>query len=167
MLEISLASLALLALLALGGLGFVYRRWQRAETALREARWRLQEETTEALRFRADLEALAQGGTEALLLLDQERRIRWANRPAMERLGARPGRTLLEATQSPELGALIPPPAPSEGEGDQHPGAALAGALVAGDSLGMAGWLWAGPAGYHPAARGRAGASGAHRQRGP
>jgi DNA-binding response OmpR family regulator len=110
-------SLALLALLALGGLGFVYRRWQRAEAALRETRWRLREETAEALRFRADLETLAQGGTEALLLLDQERRIRWANRPAMERLGARPGRTLLEATRSPELDALIPPPAPPEGEG--------------------------------------------------
>ncbi|MBO9362138.1 MAG: HAMP domain-containing histidine kinase [Thermoflexus sp.] len=108
--------LAFLTLLTLGGLGFVYRRWQQTEEALREARWRLLEKTAEALRFRANLEALAQGGTEAVLLLDQERRIRWANRPAVERLGARPGRTPLETTQSPELDALIPSPASPEGE---------------------------------------------------
>jgi len=92
---------------ALAGLVFLHRERRRAEAAAREADRARREVAAERERLAAYLEGLRPGGAEALLLLDRDRRVLWANGPAMEGFNARPGRALLEAIPSPELAALL------------------------------------------------------------
>ncbi|GBD09282.1 Alkaline phosphatase synthesis sensor protein PhoR [Candidatus Thermoflexus japonica] len=106
--------LGILLLGVLAGLVFLERQRRRLEEALREARRAHRELEAGRDRMAAWLEGLRPGGVEALLLLDRDRRILWANRPAMEQLNARPGRALLEAIPSPELEALLKAPGAME-----------------------------------------------------
>lgn len=101
--------LGLLLVLALLGMAGLYRRWRRAEDQVRETQRALRRWEAEQGRLAAWLEGLAPGGAEALLLLDSDRRILWANQPAAS-LGARPGRALPEAIPAPELEALLENP---------------------------------------------------------
>ncbi len=99
--------LGALLLMALVGLFVLNQQRRRLEAAAWEAQRARREREAERDRLAAWLEGLQPGGTEALMLLDSERRILWANQPAAERLNARPGRTLLEAIPSPELETLL------------------------------------------------------------
>ncbi len=103
-------------LLAAAGLGLVWleRRRHRAEAAAREAQRALRALEARHRQAAAWLDGLRPGGVEALLLLDPERRILWANSPAVEQFGARPGRALLEAIPSPELEDLLEAPGAAE-----------------------------------------------------
>lgn len=99
--------LGILLLMALASLIFLDRQRRQMEEAVREAQRVQRELEAERDRMVAWLEGLKPGGVEALLLLDRDQRILWANRPAVEQLNARPGRVLLEAIPSPELEALL------------------------------------------------------------
>ncbi|HXF69899.1 MAG TPA: HAMP domain-containing sensor histidine kinase [Thermoflexus sp.] len=99
--------LGVLLLAALAGLGFLYQRWRRAEEAAREAQRASRHLEAECNRVMTWLEGLQPGGAEALLLLDRDQRILWANRTAIEGLNLRPGRAWVEAIPSPDLEALV------------------------------------------------------------
>ncbi|MCS6964275.1 HAMP domain-containing sensor histidine kinase [Thermoflexus sp.] len=99
--------LGILLLIALAGLVLLNRQRRQLEEILQEAQRARRELEAECDRMAAWLEGLRLGGTEALLLLDQSRRILWANRPATEQLNARPGRALPEAIPSLELETLL------------------------------------------------------------
>jgi len=99
--------LGILLLGALAGLLVLHRRQRQLEEAVREAQRARRALATECDRIASWLEGLKPGGVEALLLLDRDQRILWANHPAMEQLNARPGRALLEAIPSPELETLL------------------------------------------------------------
>lgn len=99
--------LGILLLSALAGLVLLNRQRHQLEEAVWEAQRARRELEAERDRLTAWLEGLRPGGVEALLLLDRDQRILWANRPAMDQLNARPGRALLEAVPSPELEGLL------------------------------------------------------------
>lgn len=104
------------AVLLAAGAGILRLRRQAREA---RAAARASAETARRLeaerdRLAAWLEGLAEGGVEAMFLLDADRRILWVNAPARAHFGARPGRTLLEALPAPDIEAVL------EGGGSQE-----------------------------------------------
>ncbi len=113
---VACAALAILALVA-WRLWIVRRQLRAARHQLTEARRGLEQAQGEINALRIQQSAVGAAVTDALLVLDAERHITWANPAARELLavigllGELEGKTLIEATRSHELDALAGAPA--------------------------------------------------------
>ena len=107
----ALAALVVVAVLVIAVLAMSLRRAQsrvyqaRAETA--QTQRQLEHLQSEASSLRAGQMTIGAVATDALLTLDAERRVTWANQVALKLFGDPVGKTLIEATRSYELESLI------------------------------------------------------------
>ena len=103
----TLAVLVVVAVLVVAVLAMSLRRAQsrvyqaRAETA--QTQRQLERLQSEASSLRAGQMTIGAVATDALLTLDAERRVTWANQVALKLFGEPVGKTLIEATRSHEL----------------------------------------------------------------
>jgi two-component system phosphate regulon sensor histidine kinase PhoR len=107
----TLAVLVVVAVLVVAVLAMSLRRAQsrvyqaRAETA--QTQRQLERLQSEASSLRAGQMTIGAVATDALLTLDAERRVTWANQVALKLFGEPVGKTLIEVTRSHELEVFI------------------------------------------------------------